>query len=162
MIRTSFIPTVILLSIAIAPLSFAQQKNPPKPQVEKTTPAPAAETPKTEEPRPEAQPSHREPSQAAAPEASHPAPAGLHFDMTEPAPVITHHQITIGGRTIHYTATVGKLPIRDAVGNTDALMFYVAYTEDGVPAGQRPVTFRLQRRPGFGFNLVAHGRTRTS
>jgi len=117
MIRTSLIRTAILFSIAIATLSFAQQKNPPKPQVEKTTPAPATETPKTEEPRQEAQQTHREPSQAAAPEASRPAPQGLHFDMTEPAPIITHHQITIGGRTIHYTATVGKLPIRDAVGN---------------------------------------------
>ena len=73
MIRTSFIPTVIFLSIAIAPLSFAQQKNPPKPQVEKTTPAPNTETPKTEEPRPEAQAPHREPSQAAAPEAIPPS-----------------------------------------------------------------------------------------
>ncbi len=148
MIRTRLIRTTILLSLAIAPLSFAQQKNPPKPQVEKTAPAPATETPKTEEPRQEAQQPHHEPSQAAAPEATHPAPAGLHFDMTEPAPVITHHQVTIGGRTIHYTATVGKLPIRDAVGNTDALMFYVAYTEDGVPAGQRPVTFAFNGGPG--------------
>lgn len=148
MIRTSLIRTTILLSIAVAPLSLAQQQNPPKPQVEKTTPSPAAETPKTEEPRQEAQQPHREPSQAAASEPSHPAPAALHFDMTEPTSVVTHHQITISGRTIRYTATVGKLPIRDAVGNTDALMFYVAYTADGVDAGQRPVTFAFNGGPG--------------
>jgi carboxypeptidase C (cathepsin A) len=145
MIRT-LIRTTILFSIAMASLCIAQQKNPPKPQVEKATPPTTAETPKTEEPRQEAQQPTRE--KAGTLEATRPAPAGLHFDMTEPAPVITHHQITIGGRTIHYTATVGKLPIRDAVGNTDALMFYVAYTEDGVPAGQRPVTFSFNGGPG--------------
>ena len=147
MIRTS-IRTTILFSIAMAPLCIAQQKNPPKPQVEQTAPPTANEMPKTEEPRQEAQQPSRESVKGGTLEASRPAPAGLHFDMTEPAPVITHHQITIGGRTIHYTATVGKLPIRDAVGNTDALMFYVAYTEDGVPAGQRPVTFAFNGGPG--------------
>ena len=148
MIRTISIRTTILASLALATPSFSQQKTPPKPQVEKTAPAESTPASKTEEPRPETQQPHRESTQAAAPETSRPAPQALHFDMTEPAPVVTHHQVQIGGRTIHYTATVGKLPIRDAVGNTDALMFYVAYTAEGVDAGQRPVTFAFNGGPG--------------
>jgi len=144
MIRT-LIRTTVLLSLAS--LAFAQQKTPPKPQVEKSATAPS-ETPKIEEPRQEAQQPNHEAQKPAASEAVKPAPQSLHFDMTEPAPVVTHHQIQIGGRTLHYTATVGKLPIRDTVGNTDALMFYVAYTADGVDTSQRPVTFAFNGGPG--------------
>ncbi len=134
-----------LLLIAFSLPTFAQQKKPPKPQVEKTSPTETT-NPKPEEPR--HTPEQAQAEKSAAPEALKATPQNLHFDMTEPSPVITHHQIVIGGRTIRYTATVGKLPIKNAVGNTEALMFYVAYTEEGVPAGQRPLTFAFNGGPG--------------
>ena len=34
-----------------------------------------------------------------------------HFDMTEVAPVVTRHQITVNGKPLKYTATAGRLPI---------------------------------------------------
>ena len=34
-----------------------------------------------------------------------------HFDMTEIAPVVTHHQVSLDGKTLKYTATAGRLPI---------------------------------------------------
>ena len=35
-----------------------------------------------------------------------------HFDVTELPPVITHHQITLNGKTLNYTATTGRLPLK--------------------------------------------------
>jgi carboxypeptidase C (cathepsin A) len=72
----------------------------------------------------------------------------FHFDMKETAPSVTHHQITINGRTLRYTATAGRLPIKNGEGVTEALMFYVAYTADGVEAGKRPLTFAYNGGPG--------------
>ena len=50
------------------------------------------------------------------------------YDMTEAAPVVTHHQITVDGKPLKYTATAGRLPIKRGDGKTEAEMFYVAYT----------------------------------
>ncbi len=50
------------------------------------------------------------------------------FDMTEVAPVVTHHEITMNGKLLHYTATTGRLPIKRADGKIEAQMFFVAYT----------------------------------
>lgn len=61
---------------------------------------------------------------------------------------ITHHEVTIGGREIPYTATAGNLLIRDGE-NPVASMFYVAYTRDGVTdLDHRPVTFLYNGGPG--------------
>ncbi|MDE1175467.1 MAG: peptidase S10 [Edaphobacter sp.] len=60
----------------------------------------------------------------------------------------TKHDLTVGGRTIHYTATAGNLLIRDEQGKANASLFYVAYTEDGVDARNRPVTFFYNGGPG--------------
>ncbi|HEX7191829.1 MAG TPA: peptidase S10, partial [Thermoanaerobaculia bacterium] len=69
------------------------------------------------------------------------------FEMAEKSPVVTHHTTTIGGRPVSYTATTGRLPIKDAEGKTEAEMFYVAYTVDG-PPGRRPLTFAFNGGPG--------------
>ncbi|HWS98101.1 MAG TPA: hypothetical protein VN620_16680, partial [Candidatus Methylomirabilis sp.] len=71
-----------------------------------------------------------------------------HWDMTEVAPVQTHHQITLNGRTLHYTATAGRLPIKDPTGKIDAEMFFVAYTLDGADPAKRPLTFSFNGGPG--------------
>jgi len=70
------------------------------------------------------------------------------FDMTEVPLVITHHQITINGRTLKYTATAGRLPIKRADGRIEAEMFFVAYTLDGQDANKRPLTFAFNGGPG--------------
>ena len=62
--------------------------------------------------------------------------------------VITHHQITVGGRTIGYTATAGNLMLKTAKGAPEASIFYVAYTEDGADRAKRPITFLYNGGPG--------------
>ena len=71
-----------------------------------------------------------------------------HYDMTEVPPVVTHHQITVDGKTLKYTATAGRLPIKRADGKIEAEMFYVAYTLDGEDAAKRPLTFAFNGGPG--------------
>ncbi len=61
---------------------------------------------------------------------------------------VTKHQMQLGGRTIHYTATAGNLLLKDPQDKPNGSIFYVAYTEDGVPANTRPVTFFYNGGPG--------------
>ena len=42
----------------------------------------------------------------------------------------TNHTITIGGKTIAYTAHAGTMIIRDDGGKPKATVFYIAYTAD--------------------------------
>jgi len=64
-------------------------------------------------------------------------------------PVVTHHQITIDGKSITYTATTGYMPMKDSMGKLMAKIFYVAYTKDGVSKDEkRPVTFTFNGGPG--------------
>jgi carboxypeptidase C (cathepsin A) len=65
----------------------------------------------------------------------------------------TKHDWTAGGRTVHYTATAGTLLINGDPGTPEATkpilsVFYVAYTEDGVPPKSRPITFLYNGGPG--------------
>ena len=76
------------------------------------------------------------------------AGANYHWDMKEVAPVQTHHTITVNGRTLRYTATAGRMPIKDATGKIDAEMFFVAYTLDGADPAKRPLTFSYNGGPG--------------
>src|SRR4029077_8055813 len=71
-----------------------------------------------------------------------------HYDMTEVPPVVTHHQITVDGKLLKYTATAGRLPIKRGDGRIDAEMFYVAYTAEGQDAAKRPLTFAFNGGPG--------------
>jgi carboxypeptidase C (cathepsin A) len=70
------------------------------------------------------------------------------FDVSEVAPTVTHHQITVDGKPLKYTATAGRLPIKRADGKIEAEMFFVAYTLDGQDASKRPVTFAFNGGPG--------------
>jgi carboxypeptidase C (cathepsin A) len=67
----------------------------------------------------------------------------------EEVPVVTHHEIHVGGRMLKYTATTGMLPLRDAKGETEAHIFFMAYTLDGVTdASHRPLMFSFNGGPG--------------
>jgi hypothetical protein len=65
---------------------------------------------------------------------------------TQPIPneksSVTHHDLNLDGKTLHYTATASTMLIRD--GEDDhpyGSIFSVAYTLDGADANTRPVTF---------------------
>ncbi len=76
-----------------------------------------------------------------------PGPAvGGEVDET---PAVTHHSIQVGGKTLSYTATAAQMPLRDVSGETEAHIFYVAYTLDGVKdTGKRPLAFCFNGGPG--------------
>ena len=137
----AFIVICFLLTVAVA-----QQTNQPKPQntqrqpvaqsLEKPTDSTASKPEAVPEQKPEA---HEGPSDKDKEE---------HFDMTEVPPVATHHQITVDGKLLKYTAIAGRLPIKRGDGKIEAEMFYVAYTLDGQEAAQRPLTFAFNGGPG--------------
>ena len=53
------------------------------------------------------------------------------------------------GKEIKYTATAGKLVMKDDEGKPKATIFFVAYTKNGVEdLSQRPVTFAFNGGPG--------------
>ena len=45
-----------------------------------------------------------------------PAEAEKAAAIREEPPVVTHHEIHVGGRILHYTATAGYMPIRNEEG----------------------------------------------
>src|SRR5882762_5086613 len=68
---------------------------------------------------------------------------------TEEAPVITHHEIRAGGRTLRYTATAGMMPLKNREGETEARIFFMAYTlNDPDSRTRRPLTFSFNGGPG--------------
>lgn len=140
---------LLILVVAFAPVAVGQRANPPKEQVQKTAPAQPASTPNTEQPpqEPAANPAEKQHQQRSA-AADDDDSDEQHFDMTEVAPAVTHHSVSINGRVLHYTATAGRLPIKEAAGKTDALMFYVAYTLDNTEPARRPLTFAFNGGPG--------------
>lgn len=132
-----------------SPTSLGQQADAPKAAAaKKPAAATAAEKPAESPAKPES---------AAEPKpAPHEGPGDRdkekdkeeHYDMTEAAPVVTHHQITVDGKLLKYTASTGRLPIKRGDGRIEAEMFYVAYTLDGQDAAKRPLTFAFNGGPG--------------
>jgi carboxypeptidase C (cathepsin A) len=111
-----------------------------KPKKEEQATPTAAKKP-TETPAPAEQPKP-EPSKEGGDDKE------IKFDVSEAAPVVTHHQITVDGTLLKYTATAGRLPIKRADGKIEAEMFFVAYTLDGQDAAKRPLTFAFNGGPG--------------
>lgn len=65
----------------------------------------------------------------------------------EEPPVVTHHEMHVGGRALRYTATAGYMPIRNEEGTeVEANIFFVAYTLDS--AAKRPLMFSFNGGPG--------------
>ena len=70
--------------------------------------------------------------------------------VKEEPPVVTHHQITLDGQTIAYTAYTGFMPIRNATtGETEGRIFYIYYAKEGVSdLARRPMFFIFNGGPG--------------
>jgi len=126
-------------------VSFAQQPDTSKPAPKKQTPTPPAEKAAETAPKPETPPER--PAIRETP-GDRDKDKEEHYDMTEVPPVVTHHQITVDGRPLRYTATAGRLPIKRGDGKIEAEMFYLAYTLDGQDAGRRPLAFAYNGGPG--------------
>lgn len=60
------------------------------------------------------------------------------------APVVTEHKL---GK-LEYTAKAGMLPIRNKLGETEAGIFYVAYSKKGADPAKRPLMFSFNGGPG--------------
>lgn len=136
----------IVLAVILATFASAQQSNESKeqPQQKKAQAQTKAPEQKPEEPTAK--------STEPAPAQPQPKPGddakNEHFDMTEVPPVVTHHQITLNGKTLKYTATTGRLPIKRGDGKVEAEMFFVAYTLDGQDSSKRPLIFAFNGGPG--------------
>src|SRR6266436_759808 len=144
----------LLLTLALCTGTFAQQsdstKTPEAPKTQKKKPEPPSTTPvpaegKTPEP---AAPSEVKPEAGKESSSDKAGDKEEHYDMTEAPPVVTHHQVTLEGKVLKYTATAGRLPIKRGDGRIEAEMFFVAYTADGQDAAKRPLTFAFNGGPG--------------
>ncbi len=79
------------------------------------------------------------------PPATQPAPVP---PVPEEPPVVTKHEIKLGDRTLKYSVTTGFMPIKNVqTGETEARMFYMAYTLDGAEKS-RPLMFSFNGGPG--------------
>src|SRR5436853_6162539 len=86
---------------------------------------------------------------AGSPSAQQRAPQERPSPSPEEPPVITKHEVHVGGRTLRYTATVGMMPIKNRDGETEARIFFMAYTlDEGGNRGRRPLTFSFNGGPG--------------
>lgn len=70
-------------------------------------------------------------------------------EIKEDAPVITAHQLELDGATLSYSATTGKMPLKDARDKIVAQIFYTAYTLEGeADPAERPLIFVFNGGPG--------------
>ena len=80
-------------------------------------------------------------------------PAPTEAQTSAPAPEekvsATHHSVTLRGKSLSYTATASRLPVKNDTGQTEAQMFYVSYTLEGAAnQSKRPLTFVFNGGPG--------------
>src|SRR5713101_7002737 len=130
----------VILSLAL--LSFPQEPDGQGRRPVPAQPTPTAQTSASPSASPGAPPSTQQPGQQRRPpEQPSPTP--------EEPPVITHHEMRVGGRTLRYTATVGMMPIKNRDGETEARIFFMAYTLDEAGnRSRRPLTFSFNGGPG--------------
>ena len=69
--------------------------------------------------------------------------------VEEEEPIITSHSISSKGETLNYTATTGKMPLKNEKDEIEAQIFYTAYTLDDVDnTTERPLIFVFNGGPG--------------
>ncbi|MCL4249320.1 MAG: peptidase S10 [Anaerolineae bacterium] len=67
----------------------------------------------------------------------------------EVPPVETHHELALGNKMLRYSVRAGMMPIKNVdSGETEANIFFTAYTLDEQPAASRPLTFVFNGGPG--------------
>ena len=144
-----------------APLTSAQQPQPGAPQQQPTTSQqPAPQQQPGQQPG-QQQPSAQQPGAQTGAQGQQPAPGPAtparptptperDPAMTDSPPVVTRHEVRVGGRTLRYTVTTGVMPLRNpATGETEARIFFMAYTLDGAgDRSQRPLMFSFNGGPG--------------
>jgi len=119
----------LILTIGGVQETAGQQRQFPRPQPS-PTPAPTA----SPSPGPTPGGAPRKPQEQPSPPVEEP-------------PVVTKHEISVGGKTIQYTATDGIMPIKNREGEIEARMFYTSYTV-GSGSSRRPLTFAFNGGPG--------------
>jgi carboxypeptidase C (cathepsin A) len=68
---------------------------------------------------------------------------------SEKPPIVTKHTITINGKPVSYTATVGEMIVNKPNEEPGASMFYIAYTRNDIQdKSKRPLTFAFNGGPG--------------
>jgi carboxypeptidase C (cathepsin A) len=87
------------------------------------------------------------------PESAAPAKEPAKKEEAKPAPeekpIVRQLQATINGKVLKYTTTTGMMPIKNAEGETEANMFFMAYTvEQPAGAPRRPLMFSFNGGPG--------------
>src|SRR5207253_1288107 len=106
---------IILLCFAL--LSFGQEEGQGRRQQQAPAPQP------TPSPQASASPGSSSSTPQRGPQERPSPPA-------EESPVVTHHEIRAGGKTLRYTATAGMMPLKNRDGETEARIFFMAYTLD--------------------------------
>ena len=87
-----------------------------------------------------------EPPQATPPPAPPVPPVP---PVPEKPPIVTEHELRLGERTLRYFATVGTLPLKNEKGETEAKLFFTAYTLDSEEGDkERPLMFSFNGGPG--------------
>ncbi|MFY9906579.1 MAG: peptidase S10 [Terriglobales bacterium] len=141
---------VLFFAVLTIPFAVAQQESQATPS--ENSKQAAAKTPKKQA-TPSTAMTPEKPAESGRPESAKPESNEAtdkeeHYDVSEVPPVVTHHQATVNGKMLNYTATTGRLPIKREDGKIEAEMFFVAYTLDGQDAGRRPLTFAFNGGPG--------------
>lgn len=80
-----------------------------------------------------------------------PATSPTTAPKTEDGTVTTEHTVTIDGERLAYTATAGKIELKDDAGKLRGSIFYVAYNralDDPAAVRARPITFVFNGGPG--------------
>jgi carboxypeptidase C (cathepsin A) len=124
---------LLLVALLASVSTFAQQKEEQKP-AEKTSAKSSPKDQKKAEQAAAAKPSEKEEKKVEA--------------ATEEPPVVTHHSIHAGGKTLNYTVTTGMMPIKNPDAEVEAHMFYMAYTLDGPKDPKRPLMISFNGGPG--------------
>ena len=85
------------------------------------------------------------PSKSGAPAST----AAKESSPSDTTPVVTHHEITVDGKSLRYTVTTGMIPLRNETGEVEARIFFMAYNAEGRGGpGTRPLMFSFNGGPG--------------
>ena len=158
-LRSVFAAALAAALLAPSAASRAQETRPAGRRGGSDAPAQQSAPPQQQQqqaPRPDAQPSSQQappqsapPAQPGQPAAPRPTPATTDPALTDSPPSVTHHSVSVGGRELRYTVTTGMMPLKSVAGETEARVFYMAYTLDGVrDKASRPLMFSFNGGPG--------------